>query len=293
MAGSVGQYTQGWFPWMGVKSSVGGWSRVVDAVLGMGYWDNIGSYAQNDEFVVSLYCDTGTWKTCIVCDTYNTCGIATFTLGSTAFGTIDTYSAGFVENVYLEATGNANIAQVGDFKMKLATKNASSSAYRFINNSIALIRTSGIASIPGGTDTPGYTWQHFPWMGNKVEVVGTYKHQAGSTELGGGNGYLLGGALNDYVDNDVWFDTGTYKYAQVAWKTVDQGIASIQLDTVEQGIIDNYTGSANVNVYAEITGISIATAGTKIFRQKATSKNASSSAYYMVTQSVAWIRTGA
>ena len=56
----------------------------------------------------------------------------------------------------------------------MATKNGSSSDYQFILSSLALIATSGTYSTPGGSDTPGYTWQYIPWMGMKSGLADAY-----------------------------------------------------------------------------------------------------------------------
>lgn len=289
--GSVGQYTQGWLPWMGTKTNTNFAVRTVDAAaLGMGWLD--GSGAQNNEWTTDIWLDAGTWKFAMIYTTQNQGGIATIQLDGASQGTIDTYSSGTTRNVYSELTGlSVTTASLKTFKVLMATKNGSSSNYFGLIQSVAWIRTSGTASTPAGSDTPGYTFHHLPWMGNKSNTAWATRTQA-STELGGGRLDTDSTAQNNLITDDVWIDTGTYKVAFVHGKQSDQGIYNITGVNGTQ-TIDGYAAGASSNNYTEVTGITVAAAGTKTIQVQMATKNGSSSAYGGRLNSMAWVRTGA
>lgn len=297
MAGSVGQYTIGWAPWMGItaQSPAGKFNGVNDATaLGMGVLTNNGGAgdAQNDEFSADFWLDAGTWKVVMIGRADTNKGISTVQFNGVSQGTLDWYAASIAENTYQEITGiSVTTAGIKTVKILMATKNASSSGYSLRVASIAFIRTAGTSSTPGGSDTPGYTWIYLPWMGAK-STTGFTRSQ-GSTLLGGGK-WESTGAQNDETAVDVWLDTGTYKIAVVHNENTSHGIETHSLDGTTVGTIDEYNaGGAQVNQYDEITGIAIATAGVYEYKIKAATKNAGSSNYYLSLDSLAWIRTGA
>lgn len=289
--GSVGQYTQGWLPWMGNKTNVNFASRnTFTTYLGMGEIET--TVAQNDEITWDIWLDTGTWKYAQVYATANSFGIYSVQLDTVQQGTIDGYSSSTVLNVYTEVTGiSVTTAGLKNFKLKMTAKNGSSSNYFAVLQSCAWIRTSGTASTPAGSDTPGYTFHHLPWMGNKSNTAWATRTQA-STELGGGRLDTDSTAQNNLITDDVWIDTGTYKVAFVHGKQSDQGIYNITGVNGTQ-TIDGYAAGASSNNYTEVTGITVAAAGTKTIQVQMATKNGSSSAYGGRLNSMAWVRTGA
>lgn len=294
MSGSTGQPTMGWFPWQAEFSKVGAnWARGNDSLsLGMGYlFDQPAS--QNDEIVWNVYLDSVTWKFPLIYNSFASAGIATIQLDGSTVGTIDMYSAGTTRNVYSEITGIA-VATPGVKAMKvlLATKNASSTRYDAILQSLAWIQTSGTNSTPAGTDTPGYTWQYFPWMGVKTPTPGTWVRAQSSGEFGGGEFYNSSAAQNDAWATGVWLDSGTYKFPLNFWGTTATAICTVKVDGVSVGTIDTYQ-VAGLG-YAEITGATIASATTQCsISYTAATKNVLSSGYTLEFLAVAAIRTGA
>lgn len=294
MAGSVGQYTQGWFPWAATKANTGWSTRNQDGTaLGMG-WFKTNNTAQNNAFSNDFWLDSVTWKAALIHYTSTDRPIYSVQFDGVTQGTIDGYSAGSVLNVYSEVTGiSVTTASLKVVQVINATKNASSSAYNGNIMSIALIRTGGTPSVPAGTDTPGYTWEWIPWMGSKAHTGWDISNrQQGSGYLGGGRLRNDAGAQNSYIECDTWQDTGTYKYAHIYNKNADEGTYSIRIDGVEKGTIDAYNAAASDNNYSEVTAITVATAGVKTFRLQMATKNASSSGYWAYVQSTKWIRTG-
>lgn len=289
--GSVGQYTQGWLPWQAEKAKSGAWSRLNNsALLGMGDYAN--TPAQNEYIETDVWFDTGTWKFACVHYTNTDAGILTVNFNGVSQGTIDFYSAA-PATVYSELTGlSVTTAGVVTVRTIMATKNASSSNYQAYFESFALIRTSGTASTPAGSDTPGYTWQYLPWMGSKSNTNWATNQQL-SSDLGGGMSHTDTNVQNNAISFDVWLDTGTYKVALVYRKDSDKGIHNLQLGGSTKGTVDSYSASTVDNNYTEVTGIAVSIAATTTFQDLMATKNASSTGYAGYLNSVAWIRTGA
>jgi hypothetical protein len=108
-----------------------------------GFFTYNSSSAQNDEIMFPVVLSAGTWQIEIICLASNNCGIATVSLGGSSVGTMDTYSASTTRNVVKSITG-ISVATSGQttLSFKIATKNASSSNYRFNPQLISLLRTA-------------------------------------------------------------------------------------------------------------------------------------------------------
>jgi hypothetical protein len=294
MPGSVGQYTQGWLPWQGEKSITGTHARTTTTgSYGMGYYQD-SSAAQNDQISWDVYLDVGIWTLTLVHVKDVSYGIATINFNGVSQGTIDMYAASQSLNNFSQLTGLVvSVAGVYTIQIIKATKNGSSTNYGSGYHGLSLIRTGGSPSNPGGLDTPGYTWQLLPWLGQKT-LVGSFVNVQNSAYLGGGRFTSNSAAQNDSAAWDVWLDAGTYKFAILHWTFTDGGIFSIQLDGVQQGTIDAYSAGSTFNIYSEVTGIVVSAVYTpRSFMLKMTSKNASSTGYWMRLQSMSWVRTGA
>lgn len=92
--------------------------------------------------------------------------------------------------------------------------------------------------------------------------------------------YAFGGSASngDNVSYTVDLDAGTYGFNLVHHRNTSAGIMKIDIDGVEVGSIDLYSG-LTWNVTTEITGISISTAGQHTLRFRMDGKNGSSSGY--------------
>lgn len=293
MTGSVGQPTMGWFPWQASYSqTASNWTRYNDASnLGMGFFY---SAAQNDEVTVNWWLDSVTYKVCKIGGTASDRGIITVKFNGVTVGTMDTYSVGSPLNVYQEITGIAVATPaLTAVQCIAATRNGSSSGYRVDLASLAIIATSGTYSTPAGTDTPGYTWQFFPWMGAKSNVTWSTSGVNNSGYLGGGYSITNTGAQNSARLWDVWTEARTYKVAAVYGANTDRGIMTFKNDSITLGTIDAYAASNTPNTYTEITGIAIGAASVKTFQVVTATKNVLALSYECVLQSVALISTGA
>lgn len=291
MAGSSGQPTFGFLPWQANYSAVNAIVRENNnGMLGMGrlYTADV----LNSEIAWQVWMDVGTWKIAYVYQTSAGYGIATFLIDGVSVGTIDQYAAAGTTNNYGEvASISVTTAGLKTFTIRAASKHASSTGYFLPMNSVALIKTAGAHSTPAGTDTPGYTWQFLPWMGEKAKG-GVWARSQDSAKFGGGS-YVSDVASGNYLEWDIWLDAGTYKFAGFGSQTTDAGIWSLLLNGVSKATIDMYAAAATANVYVEATAIAIAAAGVYTFRLTSTTKNASSTAFTMYPYSLAWIRTGA
>ena len=100
------------------------------------------SSAQNDEIVFPVGLQAGTYRLEFLYGKGSNCGIATFYLDATSLGTIDTYNAATSYND-ASAITSITVATSGwyDFKIKMATKNGSSSGYVCRWQAVNLVRT--------------------------------------------------------------------------------------------------------------------------------------------------------
>jgi len=149
-----------------------------------------------------------------------------------------------------------------------------------------LFKTSGVAA------TPGYFIADTPWAGTKSGAPGDTRYQ-NSVRLSGGSLQNDPGSLNDVRTlGDRWLDDGTYKVASIHVTASDEAIVTWKIGGSSVGTQDWYSAAVANNVYAEITPIAV-TKGLKTWTQEALSKNASSTAYKMPSQTAAIVRTGA
>lgn len=127
-------------PWTASKANTN-WStrNQTSSALGGGYLSSAGN--QNDEVSWDIWLDAGTYKFALIHVTNTNHGIYSVQLDAVEQGTIDGYSAGLTWNAYNEVTGIAVTAGLKTFKLKMATKNASSAGYGGHLMSCAWIRT--------------------------------------------------------------------------------------------------------------------------------------------------------
>jgi len=128
-------------PWVGIKAATGFDTRFqTSAALGGGTWYNSGG-AQNDEWTLDKWFDAGTYKAALLYYKASSQGIHSIQLDGVEQGQIDGYAAGASQNNYSEITGLSVTAGLKVIKDKIATKNASSSAYYGTSATLSWIRT--------------------------------------------------------------------------------------------------------------------------------------------------------
>jgi len=101
--------------------------------------------------------------------------------------------------------------------------------------------------------------------------------------------YNSSGAQNNQIDYKSYFTGGTYSFRVKFDRNTDRGIITLLVDGSSVGTVDTYGTSAR-NQLGTITGISIP-AGAHTISLKVESKNASSSAYYVVYGMMGFWRT--
>lgn len=107
----------------------------------------------------------------------------------------------------------------------------------------------------------------------------------------GGADYASDGVQNREIYWDLLLSAGTWKFGFTYLTHSDHGIFDVQLDGSSIGTVDSYSAGSVANVYSEITGISVATAGKKRLKLVISTKNASSSSYLGRIQHLAMVRT--
>ena len=118
------------------------WSSIVADTLGIYQSLKTSSGAQNAEMAWDVGLTAGTWRVDLIHYQDSDRGIYTVSLAGTSVGTIDGYNAAQTHNVISSITGVA-VAASGfkELKLKMETRNASSSSYRGAIQALRLRRT--------------------------------------------------------------------------------------------------------------------------------------------------------
>lgn len=129
----------------------GGWNQVVNAaqtdidtaLVGAGnlYRNSTGPANLDEVHFGSISLLAGTYKVIFAYTTANNRGIVEILIGTTLIGTVDTYSAGGVENVVSAFTYSPTAPITGNLRFRVNGKNASSSAYNIVVSRLEIIRT--------------------------------------------------------------------------------------------------------------------------------------------------------
>lgn len=124
-----------------VGVSKGSWTWVVSssAIYG-GWWQNSGTFAQNDSCNYKFAVTGGTYKIAAYFSRTTSNAIVTFLIDGVSVGTVDTYGA-FLFILYGSIYNVAMTQGEHTLTIKAATKNASSSAYYTSVSSITIQRT--------------------------------------------------------------------------------------------------------------------------------------------------------
>jgi hypothetical protein len=144
---------------------------------------------------------------------------------------------------------------------------------------------------------PGGGGGGLPWR----QEIGAFLSSSNtnwSTRVADGNaGSVLeyiqsSGAQNDEINFEgLSLEAGTYTVLMRVYTSNNHGIISIQLDSSQIGTIDLYSGSPTPDVLASATGLTVGSDDVYQLKLKMTSKNGSSSNYYGLVHSIAFVRT--
>ena len=125
------------------KSAVGTWAVAGASVIAGSQFNNSASQAINDELQYDVVLSEGTWSLSVTYGKTTAAGIMTRYLDSPSLGTIDAYN-GSATNNNVSTISSISVSTTGRYvlKMKLESKNASSSAYRATLQQLTLRRTA-------------------------------------------------------------------------------------------------------------------------------------------------------
>ena len=131
------------------------------------------------------------------------------------------------------------------------------------------VHTGNAAGVSTGIVTPGIAGF------NASDVLAFYKNSA---------------AIYDFWRTYINLAAGTYTFRLHAGKNTDRPIVTVVVGSTTVGTIDLYNASG-VDAVSDLTGIVIASTGLYKVELQINTKNASSSAYYILWRGAAFIRT--
>lgn len=121
----------------------GTWTKAYDPSQQLAFYLFSSTDAQNDEVTYKVLLGAGTYTIELLHVTNNNRGIYTISIDGVSAGTIDGYSAGNTYNIYSAITGvTVSVSGLKTISVKMATKNASSSAYRAVFSALVFHRTA-------------------------------------------------------------------------------------------------------------------------------------------------------
>lgn len=232
--------------------------------------------------------------------------IASVASGATITSTLENQQINAINalEATLGLTPNAPFSSVAAATAAIATKVNRAGDSMSGNLSMGNNRITGLGSPvnPGDSATKGYVDglsaapSSYPWQVN-VDVFATaisyinWDNISADTNQLNGFVKLSSGSQNDEINFDLVLAAGTWTFELLHAKAANFGIYSVQINGVEKGTIDGYSGSSINNARSQVTGILIGTTAKVRLKLKMTSKNASSSAYYGYISNVQMTRT--
>jgi hypothetical protein len=263
------------------------------------------SAAQNDSVEWNVSLAAGTWDVELLHTTLNTNGIYHVSLDGTEVGTIDSYSASQTPSVRSTIAGiEVSRTGVHEFQLKMASKNVSSSQY-YARLQHVQLRCTARAEGGGrhGNRVPGRRvsaqWPSClapDWIDHVAALTASDHLNANNTS--GDANYInrysrtSSSAQNDWIEFWMSLKAGTWDFELLHHKDNNRGIYTVSLDGVTLGTIDGYAGSTTLNQRDSLSGIAVPRSGMHRLRMTMASKNASSSLYYCIMDSVRMMRTG-
>lgn len=102
---------------------------------------------------------------------------------------------------------------------------------------------------------------------------------------------ISSGAQNDQITWDIVLAAGTWTIELLHVQAADTGQYSVQLDSVEKGVVEGYASDFTYNALSTITGITIPLTKKIEIKLKMATKHNSSSGYYGRITAIALKRT--
>lgn len=276
-------------PWGNVKATSGGMTRGQSSVYLTG--GIAASAATVDNYMAwDVPLVAGTWTVTIGYYKDTNKGVITASLdGVDLSPTVDGYAAASSFNTVAQWTG-VSVASGGvkEFRLRSASKNASSSAYGV---SVSYITFTN-------TDNPTTS---FTCTGpSRIDIIpfGYWGMRAGNTPSRTQNSLALNGGYITQAasqSNEIgWYvplTAGTWALDIIAPTTSNAGILTVSVDGSTVGTADLYSASLTWNVVTTITGITVATSKMALLKFATPTKNASSSSYISFLSHVALRKT--
>lgn len=273
--------------WGNAKSSSGSYARAQQPSLCGGYAADgtlINNYLTWDVPLIA-----GTWTVTVMYTQSTSTGVFTASVdGVDLSPTVDMYGAG-TYNMVAQWTG-VSVASSGvkEFKLRVLSKNASSSAYGL---PVQLVTFTS-------EDDPTTS---FTCTGpSRIDIIpfGYWGMSAGSTPSRTQNsGALDGGYVTQATNiaNEIgWYvplTSGTWAIDVITANSTDGGILTVTAGATTAGTVDTYNGSSTVNNVTTLTGLSVASSAMTLLKFAASTKNASSSGYATRIQHIALRKT--
>jgi hypothetical protein len=264
--------------------------------------------AQNSEISWDLIIPAGTWRIDVMHRKGSDRGVYSVQIDAVEQGTIDGYAAATAYNQTGSVTGIAvATTDKHTLKLKMATKNASSSSYVGSIQQVRMRRTDSPTAPKTWAINDESTGALFnthirnnsaPAVIVDIDLFAAPKSSTtwSTIAINAGRIYQADldstGAQNAALTWDVWLTAGTWRIDVMHVVGTDRGIYTVSLDGVTAGTIDGYSVSHLLpNQLGAITGIAVAT--TKVYELKVlmATKNASSSNYYGAIQKIRLRRT--
>ena len=273
--------------WGNAKSSSGSYARAQQPSLCGGYAADgtlINNYLTWDVPLIA-----GTWTVTVMYTRSTSTGVFTASVdGVDLSPTVDMYGAG-TYNMVAQWTG-VSVASSGvkEFKLRVLSKNASSSAYGL---PVQLVTFTS-------EDDPTTS---FTCTGpSRIDIIpfGYWGMSAGSAPSRTQNSLSLNGGYITQAasqSNEIgWYvplTAGTWALDIIAPTTSNAGILTVSVDGSTVGTADLYSASLTWNVVTTITGITVATSKMALLKFATPTKNASSSSYISFLSHVALRKT--
>ena len=153
-----------------------------------------------------------------------------------------------------------------------------------------------LVTISGGSSDTPWLQQIIPTVGPPTSTAGGAWSNVVAAGVLTGGWFQSSGALNDEAVWNVMVAPGTWRLDVTYYRDTNRGIETWALDDgagtyTTLGTLDQYGGGAT-NLVHSLTGLVVGgSAVNRKLRVKAASKNASSSAYYILIQSIHLLRT--
>lgn len=247
------------------------WVRDGDNQFG-GYIKSNGVINAEVEYLFG--CPAGTYDLTLAHQKGGNNGIYSFYIDGVLQGsTIDGYNASTLDNQTTTISVVVSSSGGHTLRVKMASKNASASAYEA---SISHIRLKATSLTGSGSPIPSQV-NLWPWFYSAASTTPTIDLDFSTTYTAR---QRSGASINNYIEwSGINLDPGTYELHVLHFKGTGSGIVTISLGGTDIHTEDFYRSSNIYNQILTVGSVTVPNATSTTLRIRADSKNASSSAY--------------